>query len=144
VVDLLVAVLTGPLVTADHQIDRYLERLKSACRQTRRYRDAIPVIKRISALNPTRRHEVAAELAIVHAHLSEHAAGATLLESALAAQRRLAPHRRSSSFFVAAEIAARVLGEAALAREIVECARSTAADLVYALPAFALAGSTVG
>jgi hypothetical protein len=143
VVDLLVTVLTGATVTTDGQIDRHLDRLKAACRQTRRYREAIPVIKRIAVLNPARRHEVAAELAIVHAHLSEHATGAKLLESALAAQRRLAPHRRSTSFFVAAEIAARVLGEMALAREIVECARSTGADLAVAGPVSALAGSAV-
>ena len=143
VVDLLVGVLTGTTVTTDAQIDHHLDRLKAACRQTRRYREAIPVIKRIAVLNPARRHEVAAELAIVHAHLSEHATGAKLLTSALAAQRRLAPHRRSASFFVAAEIAARVLGEMALAREIVECARSTGADLAVAGPVSALAGSAV-
>jgi hypothetical protein len=143
VVDLLVSVLTGATVTTDGQIDRHLDRLKAACRQTRRYREAIPVIKRLAVLNPARRHEVAAELAIVHAHLSEHATGAKLLESALAAQRRLASHRRSAPFFVAAEIAARVLGEMALAREVVECARSTGADLAFAGPVSALAGSAV-
>jgi hypothetical protein len=132
VVDVLIAALTGAAVSSDALIDRHLDRLKSACRQTRRYREAIPVIKRIAELNPTRRHEVAAELAMVHAHLGEHATGVSLLQRALAAQRRLAPHRRSQSFWVAAEIAARVLGEPALAREVAELGRATAQDLALA------------
>ena len=132
VVDVLVSALTGAAVSSDALIDRHLDRLKSACRQTRRYRDAIPVIKRIAELNPTRRHEVAAELAMVHAHLGEHATGVALLQRALAAQRRLAPHRRSQAFWAAAEIAARVLGEPALAREVAELGRATAQDVALA------------
>ena len=143
VVDLLVTALTRATVASDTQIDRHLDRLKSACRQTRRYREAIPVIKRIAVLNPARRHEVAAELAMVHAHLGQHATGVSLLESALAAQRRLTPRRRSQTFWAVAEIAARVLGEPALAREVAELGRATAQDLAtvsFGAP-YALAGA---
>jgi hypothetical protein len=105
-------------VRDDSDIDDYLPALKSACRQTRRYREAIPVLRRIAALNPARRHEVNAELAVVHGHLREPTQGVALLESALSAQRRLAVRRRSLAFFVVAEVAAVVLGRPALARAI--------------------------
>jgi hypothetical protein len=118
VVDLLVAALTDRQVTSDDEIDRHLDALKSACRQTRRYRDAIPVFKRIVVLNPARRHEVAAELAVVHLHLGDGAAGRALLEAAVAGQRRLPAHRRSVAFCVVAEIAAIVLRLPELAHDV--------------------------
>jgi hypothetical protein len=118
VVDLLTSALTDPRVRDDSDIDDYLPALKSACRQTRRYREAVPVLRRIAALNPARRHEVAAELAVVHGHLREPTQGVALLESALSAQRRLPVRRRSLAFFVVAEVAAVVLGRPALARAI--------------------------
>jgi hypothetical protein len=132
VVDLLVGVFTGSSVTSDDQIDRHLDRLRAACRQTGRIREIIPVIKRIAVLNPARAHEVAAELAIVHAHLGDRDKGVALLASAFAAQRRLAPQRRSAAFGIAGEIAARVLGELEMSREIVALARSTTQDLAVA------------
>jgi hypothetical protein len=118
VVDLLTSALTDPRVRDDSDIDDYLPALKSACRQTRRYREAIPVLRRIAALNPARRHEVNAELAAVHGHLREPTQGVALLESSLSAQRRLPVRRRSLAFFVVAEVAAVVLGRPALARAI--------------------------
>ena len=118
VVDLLTSALTDPRVRDDSDIDDYLPALKSACRQTRRYREAIPVLRRIAALNPARRHEVNAELAVVHGHLREPTPGVALLESSLSAQRRLPVRRRSLAFFVVAEVAAVVLGRPALARAI--------------------------
>ena len=124
VVDLLVSALTDTRVRHDSDIDEYLPELKSACRQARRYRDAVPVLRRIAVLNPDRRHEVAAELAVVHGHLREAPAGVALLESALRAQRRLSERRRSFSFFVVAEVAAAVLGRPALAREIAAVGRN--------------------
>ena len=118
VVDLLTSALTDLRVRDDSDIDDYLPALKSACRQTRRYREAIPVLRRIAALNPARRHEVNAELAVVHGHLREPTPGVALLESSLSAQRRLPVRRRSLAFFVVAEVAAVVLGRPALARAI--------------------------
>jgi hypothetical protein len=124
VVDLLTSALTDPRIGRDADIDEYLPALKNACRQARRYRDAIPVLRRIAVLNPDRRHEVAAELAVVHGHLREPAAGVTLLETALRAQRRLPQRRRSLAFFITAEVAATVLGRPALAREIAAAGRN--------------------
>jgi hypothetical protein len=124
VVDVLVAALTDRRVRSDADIDAYLDELKAACRQTRRYREAIPVLQRIATLNPARRHEVAAELAVVHGHLGEPVKGVTLLRSALAQQRRLSSRRRSLAFCVVAEIAAMVLGQSELARELAALGRT--------------------
>jgi len=118
VVDLLVSALTDPRVRDDRYIDRYLETLKSACRQTRRYRELIPVLHRIADLNPARRFEIAAELAVVHGHLGERDKGVALLESAYNQQLRLAPARRCPEFCAIGEIAATVLGCPALARAV--------------------------
>ncbi len=112
VVDLLVAALTDSRLRSDSEIDEHLDALKSACRQTRRYRDAIPVFHRIAVLNPDRKHEVAAELALVHSHLGERAKAVSLLESAYAQQRRLPAWRRSLAFCLVAELAATVLRQA--------------------------------
>src|SRR5262245_62091017 len=84
VVDILVAALTDRRVRSDLDIDEHLHLPKSACRQTRRYRDAIPVFHRIAVLNPDRKHEVAAELALVHSHLGERPKAVSLLETAVA------------------------------------------------------------
>lgn len=127
VVDLLVAALSDRRVRSDADIDRYLDALKSACRQTRRYRDAVPVVRRIAVLNPSRRYEVVAELAVVHGHLGEPARGISMLESAYAEQQRLPPGRRCLDFCVAAEIAAMVLRHPALARRIAAIGRSVTA-----------------
>ena len=124
VVDVLVAALTDRRVRSDADIDAYLDELKAACRQTRRYREAIPVLQRIATLNPARRHEVAAELAVVHGHLGEPVKGVTLLRTALAQQRRLSARRRSLAFCVVAEIAAMVLGQSELARELAALGRT--------------------
>lgn len=118
VVDLLVAALTDRGVRDDGYIDQYLDTLKSACRQTRRYREMIPVLHRIAELNPARRFEVAAELAVVHAHLGERDKGVALLESAYNQQVRLAPTRRCPEFSAIGEIAATVLGHPGLARAV--------------------------
>lgn len=118
VVDLLVSALTDPRVRDDGYIDRYLETLKSACRQTRRYREMIPVLHRIAELNPARRFEIAAELAVVHGHLGERDRGVALLESAYNQQVRLAPAHRCPEFCAIGEIAATVLGCPALARAV--------------------------
>lgn len=138
VVDLLVAALTDRRVRDDHEIDPYLDALKSACRQTRRYRDAIPVFHRIAELNPARRFEVAAELAVVHGHLGDPARGIALLESAYAQQRRLPAGRRCPEFCAVAEIAAMVLRNPTLARAIAALRRCVAQSLPFA---FAIAGS---
>jgi hypothetical protein len=123
VVDLLVEVLIGPRVRDDADIDEYLPTLKSACRQSRRYRDIIPVLQRIAELNPTRRHEVAAHLAVVHGHLKEPMQGIALLKRAVAAHGRLRKAERSQQFFAVAEIAAAVLGQPALAHEVATAGR---------------------
>jgi hypothetical protein len=126
VVDLLAMVLTGRRVRSDSDIDAYLDRLKSACRQTRRHRELVPVLRRIVQLNPGRRHEVAAEIAVVHAHLREVATGVSVLEMAYRAQRRIGARRRSLEFCVLGEVAAIVLGRPDLAHEIAGLARVTA------------------
>jgi hypothetical protein len=123
-VDLLVAALTDRRIKRDDDIDTYLETLKVACRQTRRHQELIPVLKRIGVLNPSRRPEMAAELALVHAHLKDRAKGVALLESTLAEQLRRPARRRSLAFCVAGEIAAAVLGKPALAREIAALGRA--------------------
>ena len=126
VVDLLVAALTDRRVRRDSDIDSYLDLLKSVCRQSRRYREAIPVFQRIALLNPARQHEVAAELAVVHAHLGEPARGLALLESAYSEQRRLPAARRSIRFCLLAELAATVLRHPAMAREAAIMGRTAA------------------
>jgi hypothetical protein len=126
VVDLLVVTLTDRRVRSDAEIDAHLDTLKAACRQTRRYRDAIPVIERIATLDPNRKHEVAAELAVVHAHLGERAKAASLLEAALTAQLRLPAWRRSLAFSIIAEVAALLLHKPELAQECAALGRSTA------------------
>jgi hypothetical protein len=126
VVDVLVAALTRRTVRSDAEIDPYLDELKSACRQTRRFRDAIPVFQRIVTLNPSRRHEVAAELAAVHAHLGETVKAIALLETAYRGQRRLAARRRSFEFCLIGEVAATVLRQPELAREIADLGRTIA------------------
>jgi hypothetical protein len=127
VVDLLVAALTDRRVRSDSDIDEHLDTLKSACRQTRRYRDAIPVFHRIAVLNPDRKHEVAAELALVHSHLGERTKAVSLLQSAYAQQRRLPAWRRSLAFCVVAEVAATVLRQPTLALDCAALGRSTVA-----------------
>jgi hypothetical protein len=124
VVDLLVAALTDRRIKRDSGIDAHLDVLKLACRQTRRYKEIIPVLRRIAVLNPARRPEVAAELALVHGHLKERAKGIAMLEAAFAEQLRLPARRRSAGFCVVAEIAAAVLGKPALAREIAAMGRA--------------------
>jgi hypothetical protein len=118
VVDLLVSALSGVGVRRDADIDRYLDELKSACRQTRRYREVIPVLRRIEELNPARRYEVAAELAVVHAHLGEVDRGRALLAAAVAGERRLPAARRSAAFALIGEVAATVLRQPELARAV--------------------------
>jgi hypothetical protein len=129
VVDLLVAALTDRRLRSDSDIDKHIDTLKSACRQTGRYRDAIPVIHRIAVLNPDRKHEVAAELALVHSHLGERAKAVSLLESAYAQQRRLPAWRRSLAFCLVAEVAATVLREPTLAQDCAALGRSTVAPI---------------
>ena len=114
---------------SDSDIDEHLDTLKSACRQTRRYRDAIPVFHRIAVLNPDRKHEVAAELALVHSHLGERAKAVSLLESAYAQQRRLPAWRRSLAFCLVAEVAATVLRQPTLAQDCAALGRSTVAPV---------------
>ncbi len=129
IVDLLVAALTDRRVRSDTEIDQHLDTLKSACRQTRRYRDAIPVFHRIAVLNPDRKHEVAAELALVHSHIGERAKAVSLLESAFAQQRRLPAWRRSLAFSLVAEMAAVVLRLPTLAQDCAALGRSTVAPV---------------
>jgi hypothetical protein len=126
VVDLLVVTLTDARVRSDSDIDQHLEALKAACRQTRRYREAIPVLERVAVLNPDRRHEVAAELALVHIHLGEHAKAGTLLETAVAEHDRLPVSQRSLAFSLVAEVAAVVLGRSTVAQRCAAIGRSTA------------------
>jgi hypothetical protein len=123
VVDLLAPALAGARVRRDRDIDEFLPLLRSACRQTGRHREMVPVLRRIAELNPDRRHEVAAELAVVHGHLGEPAKGLTLLRSALAEQRKLPEGLRCLEFFVVAEVAAVVLGRPDLARQIAAAGR---------------------
>jgi hypothetical protein len=140
VVDLLVGALTDRRVRRDSDIDIYLDTLKAACRQTRRYQEIIPVLKRIAVLNPARRPEVVAELALVHGHLKDPAKGIALLESTFAEQLRKPARRRSLQFCVVGEIAAAVLGRPALAREIATMGRRQAPGVVRDLaePLFSL------
>src|SRR5690606_32417668 len=86
----------------------------------------IPVLERIAALNPQRKHEVAAEVALVHVHLGQHAKSLSLLESAVAQQRRLPASRRSLAFTAVAEVVALLLGAPALAHECAALGESTA------------------
>lgn len=134
VVDLLVSALTAPSVASDVEIDRHLEAFKSACRQSRRYRDAIPVLKRIAELNPARRPEIAVELALVQAHLGRPAKALAMVERAVAGQRRLPAARRSLAFCVVAEIAATVLRQPELAREIAELGRTAGQSVAASAP----------
>ncbi|HEY7225548.1 MAG TPA: hypothetical protein VH561_18390 [Micromonosporaceae bacterium] len=127
VVDLLVVTLTDRRVRSDADIDEHLDTLKAACRQTRRYREAIPVLERIATLNPERRHEVAAELAVVHSHLGETRAAVSLLESAVGEQHALPPSRRSLAFSLTAEVAAVLLRETALAQRCADLGRTAVA-----------------
>jgi hypothetical protein len=139
VVDLLVKALSDRRVRRDAEIDAYLDRLKAACRQTRRYAEILPVLKRIAHLNPGRRAEMAAEIALVHGHLRDRAAGVAVLRAALAEQLRLAPRRRSVGFCLVGEVAAAALGRPALAREIAAMGRGIAPDGVdYPEPLFLL------
>jgi len=125
VVDLLVVALTDRQVRSDADIDEHLDSLKAACRATRRWADLIAVLERIAALNTDRRQEVAAELALVHAQRGEQAKALSLLESAVAQQRRLPAWRRSLAFSVAAEVAALLLRAPALAQECAALGEST-------------------
>jgi hypothetical protein len=126
VVDLLVLTLTDRRVRSDADIDEHLETLKSACRVTRRWAEAIPVLERIAALNPDRRHEIAAEVAMLHLHRGEQGKALSLLESAVAQQRRLPAWKRSLPFSVAAEVVAMLLRAPVLAQECASLAESTA------------------
>ena len=126
VVDLLVVALTDRRVRSDADIDEHLDTLKAACRATRRWSELVPVLERIATLNPERKHEVAAELALVHTHLGERAKALSLLETAVAQQRRLPAWRRSLAFSVGAEIVALLLRMPTLAQECVALGESTA------------------
>jgi len=126
VVDLLVVTLTDRRLRSDAVIDEHLAALKSACRQTRRYREALPVLHRVAALNPDRRHEMAAEIAMVHAHLGEHSLAVSILETAIAQQRRLPAWKRSLAFCLVAEVVAYALHRPDLAGECAELGWSTA------------------
>jgi hypothetical protein len=125
VVDLLVVTLTDRRLRSDADIDEHLADLKSACRQTRRYREALPVLHRVAALNPDRRHEMAAEIAMVHAHLGEHGVAVAALETAMAQQRRLPAWKRSLAFSLVAEVVAFALRRPELAAECAELGRSS-------------------
>ncbi len=126
VVDLLLVALTDRRLRSDADIDEHLSVLKSACRQTRRYRELGPVLRRIATIHPERRYEMAVEAALVHAHVGEFPQAIAMLASAIAQQRGLAPAKRSLSFAVAAEVAAVVLGRFDLAAECAELSRSSA------------------
>jgi hypothetical protein len=155
VVDLLVAALTDRRMRRDVDVEAQLGLLKSVCRQTRRYREIVPVLRRVAALNPERRHEMAVETALVHAHVGEIDRAAAVLTSAVAQQRSLLPWKRSLSFAVAAELAAITLGRTELAAECAELGRSSATPapgrsrpatrrvLAATRPAVAAAGSAV-
>lgn len=126
VVDFLVLTLTDRQLRSDAEIDEHLETLKAACRVTRRWAEVIPVLERIAVLNPDRRHEVAAEMALVHLQLGEAKKALSLLESAVAQQRRLPASRRSRDFAVTAEVVAMLLRAPALAQECALLAESSA------------------
>lgn len=124
-VDLLVSVLTDPRISDDTQIARYLDVLKAACRQTGRYRDAMPVFDRISELNPARRHEMMAECALAHAHCRERSAGTAILRTAIAEQRHLPSSQRDAAFHVVAELAALALQQPEMARRAASLRKTT-------------------
>jgi hypothetical protein len=126
VVDLLVLTLTDRRVRSDADIDEHLEALKAACRVTRRWAEAIPVLERIAALNSDRRHEVAAEVALIHVHLGERGKALSLLESAVAQQRRLPAWKRSPEFAASAEVVALLLRAPSVVQECATLAESTA------------------
>ncbi len=126
VVDLLVVTLTDSRVRSDADIDEHLDALRAACRQTRRYREVIPVLERIAALNPSRRHEMAAEIALVHAHLGERAKAIAMLESAATQQLQLPVSKRSLAFSLIAEVTALLLRQPELAQRCADLGRSTA------------------
>ena len=125
VVDLIVGTLANRRLRSDADIDEHLAALKTACRQTRRYREALPVLHRVATLNPHRRHEMTAEIALVHWHLGERDLAVTMLESAVAQQRSLPACRRSLAFALVAEIAATIVGRRELAVECVQLGRSS-------------------
>lgn len=126
VVDLIVATMTSRRLGSDADIDEHLAVLKAACRQTRRYREALPVLHRIAALNPGRRHEMAAEIALAHWHLGERAMAVSTLELAVAQQRSLPAWKRSLAFSLVAEVAAVVIGRSDLATACSHLGRSSA------------------
>jgi hypothetical protein len=126
VVDLLVVTLTDSQVRTDVDIDEHLGALLAACRQTHRYREAIPVLERVATLNPDRRHEMAAELALIHAHLGERSQAVAMLESAVAQHHQLPVSRRSLAFSLVAEVAALLLRLPDLAQRCAALGRSTA------------------
>ena len=125
VVDLIVGTLANRRLRSDADIDEHLAALKAACRQTRRYREALPVLHRVATLNPHRRHEMTAEIALVHWHLGERDLAVTMLESAVAQQRSLPAFKRSLAFALVAEIAATIVGRRELAVECVQLGRSS-------------------
>jgi hypothetical protein len=125
VVDLIVGTLANRRPRSDADIDEDLAALKDACRQTGRYREALPVLHRVATLNPRRRHEMTAEVALVHWHLGERDLAVTMLESAVAQQRTLPAGKRSLAFALVAEIAATIVGRRELAVECVQLGRSS-------------------
>lgn len=127
VIDLVVGTLTNRRRRSDADIDENLVALKDACRQTRRYREALPVLRSIAANNPRRRQEMAAEIALVHRHLGEHEVAIAVLEAAISEQRSLPAGKRSLPFALVAEIAAVVLGRRELAAECARLGRSSVA-----------------
>jgi hypothetical protein len=126
VIDLLVLTLTDRQLPSDAEIDEHLETLKAACRVTRRWAEALPVLQHLAAVNPDRRHEFAAEMAFIHLQLGETKKALSLLESAVAQQLRLPANRRSRDFAVTAEVVALLLRAPALAQECALLAESAA------------------
>ena len=124
VVDLIVGMLANRRLRSDADIDEHLAALKAACRQTGRYREALPVLHRVATLNRRRRHEMTAEIALVHWHLGERDLALTMLKSAVAQQRSLPACKRSLAFALVAEIAATIVGRRELAVECVQLGRS--------------------
>ncbi len=125
VVDLIVVTMTNRRLRRDADIDEHLAVLKAACRQTRRYREALPVLHRVATLKPDRRHEMAAEIALVHWHLGERSVAVATLEAAVAQQRSLPAWKRSLAFALVAEIAAIVIGRSDLAAMCAQLGRSS-------------------
>jgi hypothetical protein len=125
VVDAIVAtIMSSRRQGSDADIDENLAALKDACRQTRRYREALPVLHRVAALNPNRRHEMTAEIALVHWHLGERTMAVATLTTAVAQQRNLPAWKRSLAFSLVAEIAAMVFGRSDLAAVCAHLGRS--------------------